>query len=401
MANYDYDIITVGGGLGGAALATVMAKHGARVLVLERQVKFKDRVRGEAIHPWGVAELKALGIFELLRDACGHEVPFWDTYVGTERIEHRDYEATTPHQSPFLTFYHPEMQEVLLQAAAMAGAEVWRGAIARDVKSGVNPTVGVDQNGETKEVHSRLVVGADGRGSMVRKWGGFSVQRDPERLLFAGVLFENIPAPVDALYAVVNPPVGRIAFLGNLGRGRVRAYLAYRKDADVRLQGSGGITRFIEESVKVGIPAEFFAAATAIGPLAIFEGANTWVENPYRAGVALVGDAAATNDPSWGQGLSCTARDVRLLRDQLLTDDDWDVAGNAYAKEHDRYYKVIHTLENWFADLFMEIGPAADARRAKAFALIAQDATRMPDLYGLGPAVPVNETVKRRLFGEE
>ena len=92
---------------------------------------------------------------------------------------------------------------------------------------------------------------------------------------------------------------------------------------------------------------------------------------------------------------------MRLLRDQLLTDDDWAVAGNAYAKEHDRYYKVIHTLENWFADLFMEIGPAADARRAKAFALIAQDATRMPDLYGLGPAVPVNETVKRRLFGEE
>ena len=58
MANYDYDIITVGGGLGGAALATVMAKHGARVLVLERQVKFKDRVRGEAIHPWGGSRAK-------------------------------------------------------------------------------------------------------------------------------------------------------------------------------------------------------------------------------------------------------------------------------------------------------------------------------------------------------
>jgi flavin-dependent dehydrogenase len=32
----DYDIITVGGGLGGAAAAKVMAEHGARVLVIER-----------------------------------------------------------------------------------------------------------------------------------------------------------------------------------------------------------------------------------------------------------------------------------------------------------------------------------------------------------------------------
>jgi len=32
------------------------------VLVLERETQFKDRVRGEQMHPWGVAELKALGI---------------------------------------------------------------------------------------------------------------------------------------------------------------------------------------------------------------------------------------------------------------------------------------------------------------------------------------------------
>ncbi len=49
-----YDIITVGGGLGGSALAKVMAEHGARVLVLEREQQFKDRIRGELMLPWGV-----------------------------------------------------------------------------------------------------------------------------------------------------------------------------------------------------------------------------------------------------------------------------------------------------------------------------------------------------------
>jgi 2-polyprenyl-6-methoxyphenol hydroxylase-like FAD-dependent oxidoreductase len=53
MGSKTYDLITVGGGLGGSALAKAMAEHGARVLVVERERRFKDRVRGEAMHPWG------------------------------------------------------------------------------------------------------------------------------------------------------------------------------------------------------------------------------------------------------------------------------------------------------------------------------------------------------------
>jgi flavin-dependent dehydrogenase len=59
----EYDIIVVGGGLGGASLAKAMAEHDARVLVLERERRFKDRVRGEGMWPWGIAELKELGVY--------------------------------------------------------------------------------------------------------------------------------------------------------------------------------------------------------------------------------------------------------------------------------------------------------------------------------------------------
>jgi menaquinone-9 beta-reductase len=41
----------------------------------------------------------------------------------------------------------------------------------------------------------------------------------------------------------------------------------------------------------------------SIGPLASFDVSDTWVEHPYRDGVALLGDAAATTDPTYGQGL--------------------------------------------------------------------------------------------------
>ncbi|MFO7167476.1 MAG: FAD-dependent monooxygenase, partial [Chloroflexota bacterium] len=67
-----YDLITVGGGLAGAALATALASAGARVLVLERERAFRDRVRGEVLFPWGVAEVRALGLYGTLRAAGAH-----------------------------------------------------------------------------------------------------------------------------------------------------------------------------------------------------------------------------------------------------------------------------------------------------------------------------------------
>src|SRR5213595_198261 len=54
MTGQAFDLVTVGGGIGGAALARATAERGARVLVLERERRFSDRVRGEALMPWGV-----------------------------------------------------------------------------------------------------------------------------------------------------------------------------------------------------------------------------------------------------------------------------------------------------------------------------------------------------------
>jgi menaquinone-9 beta-reductase len=102
------------------------------------------------------------------------------------------------------------MQEVLLQAAADAGAGVRRGAHVRAVHLGTVPRVEVEQDGYVEEVRARLVAGADGRGSMVRKWANLSVQHDPERLQISGVLFEDMPTPQDGTgYYLINPGLGQ------------------------------------------------------------------------------------------------------------------------------------------------------------------------------------------------
>ena len=401
MAAADYDLITVGGGLGGAALAKAMAEHGTRVLVLERERRFTDRVRGEVLMSWGVAETRALGIEERLLRACAHPLRWNDMFVYGMQVAHRDLPETTSPRAPWLAFYHPAMQEAVLGAAAAAGAEVCRGAHVRGIAPGPRPRVTIETDGRAEELSARLVAGVDGRTSAVRNWAGFAVRRDPQHLLFSGVLFDDMPVDGDIGSIFFNPDLGRISLFFPQGRGRVRAYVGYHKDAEPPRGRENDIDRFIAESVRAGVDPVSFAGARPAGPLAMFEGADTWVSHPYRDGIVLLGDAAATSDPTWGQGMSLTLRDVRTLRDQLLAHDDWTVACNAYAAEHDRYYDVIHAVEDWFAMFFMEIDGAAQARRARALPLLGQDPTRLPEALLSGPEHGADESTRRRFFGEE
>jgi len=333
---------------------------------------------------------------------CARECPRLGFYTEPELGEPRDLITTTPQRLPALAFYHPAMQEVLLQAAAEAGAEVRRGAHVRDVRPGDVPSVAVEQDGRVEEIQARLVVGADGRNSVSRKWAGRAVQHDRERLILSGVVFEEMRGPQQGtIYFILNPDLGQGAPMAPQGGGRVRTYLVQTKAKSTPLQGTSDVPRFIGESIRSGVPAEWFEDAKAAGPLATFDGADSWIDHPYTDGVVLVGDAAATSDPSWGQGLSLTVRDVRVLRDLLLRHENWDEAGHAYAEAHDAHYGVIHRVDNWLSEMFFATGPAAEALRMRAFPLFAQDPTRVLDHIASGPDLPADETVRRRFFGEE
>jgi 2-polyprenyl-6-methoxyphenol hydroxylase-like FAD-dependent oxidoreductase len=394
--NIDYDLITVGGGLGGSALAKVLAEHGMRVLVIEREHQFADRIRGEFLVPWGVAEARRIGLYDTLLERCGHEAPYFDL-VGMGPV--RDLKATTPQQLPALTLYHPEMQEAVLDAARKAGAEIWRGATVREVRPGKLPAVLVARDGRSEEVRARLVVCADGRTSMGRQWGGFTTRREKQKLLGAGVMFENLATAEDTSTMLVNPQLRRAALLFPQGAGRVRAYLMYGSGLD-RLQGADDVSRFVDECVRSGLPRECYAAARAVGPLASFDMTETWVEHPCRDGVALIGDAAGSSDPTWGQGLSITLRDVRELSDKLLADKDWDLAGHRYAHAHDIYFQTEIRVDDWSFDLFFGEGPKADQLRERAFPLLAAQPDRIPDHGFSGLDLPSGEEVRKRFFGE-
>jgi 2-polyprenyl-6-methoxyphenol hydroxylase-like FAD-dependent oxidoreductase len=395
MAVQSYDIITVGGGIAASSLAKAMAERGFRVLVLEREKQFKDRVRGEAIVSWGVAEANELGIGSLLEEKCAHVVPYVEAGSGL-----RDLRVTTLHQLPLLSFPHQVMQETLLAAAENAGVEVRRGVSVSQIECGAEPTVMV--NGHSHErISARLVVAADGRGSAARKWTGFPICEQSNDYHMAGVLLTNVHASTEIMHAIFNPELGTWTGLIPQAGDQFRAYFVYPKTMGPRLQGESTLGLFVSNSAKSYAPmADYCAAAKGIGPLASFDASDTWVELPYRDGVALVGDAAATTDPTYGQGLSFALRAARVLRDELTKSSDWEAAGHRYAEQHQRSFRACHMVEGWVRTLFQDPSPEAAALRARAMPLIAEDPTRVPDHIFSGPDLPLNEHVRARLFGE-
>ena len=401
-----YDAIIVGGGLAGATLGKNLAEGGKSVIILEQEQTFRDRVRGEQMHPWGIAEAKRLGIYQALKESCAREVRHLQMHqAGAPPIPPRDLVESTPHAAGSLHFKHFEMQETLLDAASKAGAEIRKGIKVVAASGGNPPIVKVRVlDGATQTLSAHLVIGADGRRSAMRKWGGFEVRHEPDRLALAGVMLEGMQASAYELTVIQNFQLGTAAIIAPLGNGFFRTYAGHHKarSPDPRpLTGAASLPRFIDAAVATGAPRQWFDGAEQVGPLATFDCADTWVEHPFKDGIVLVGDAAASSDPSYGCGLSLTLRSVRLLRDHLLATEDWRNAAESYARDISEQAAALRRITGWLTELCFEPGTEADRRRARAFGRIREDPTRMPDFVGLGPDAPSDEAARSRLFAED
>jgi 2-polyprenyl-6-methoxyphenol hydroxylase-like FAD-dependent oxidoreductase len=398
-----YDAIAIGGGLAGAALGFALAREGRRVLVIEREAKFRDRVRGEYLEAWGVAEAHRLGLVDALRTCGAREVAWIHNYIGGVPAMRNDVRETNPEGFAPLCLSHPALQDAVLAAAASAGAEVLRPATVTELCPGARPAVRVRRgDGREESFSARLVVGADGRESKARGWGGFEVTRDTEKLALAGLLLDGFAGPDDSAAQFWNFAAGELALFFPQGGGRLRAYVAFHANGNPgRLSGRAQIPAFLAACGAAQVPGAWIDRATPAGPLAAFSGADAYAPHPARGGVVLIGDAAASSDPTWGCGLSLTLRDVRVLSECLLARDDWDAAADAYADEHDRYYGRLHTIESWLSQVFFDVGAAADARRGGVFARALAGPGCIPDVVGQGPDAPCDEAARLRLFGED
>jgi 2-polyprenyl-6-methoxyphenol hydroxylase-like FAD-dependent oxidoreductase len=375
------DVVIAGAGIAGSALAIALARAGLSVLVLEKETEYRDKVRGEWLAPWGVQELKRLGLYDLLRAHGAHHLTRHRGYQDELDAEANplnaiDLRALAPDSGGPLCLGHPAMCRILSQAAEQAGATLLRGVTgtALGLAEPAGRSARYEHDGAAHTVQCRLVVGADGRGSLVRKQAGIELHRDPTHHLFAGLLVEGAHDWPDDLQAT-GVEDDRHFLVFPQGNGRARLYLGYALEQHKRLTGPDAAQHFLEAFRLRCLPAaRSLADAQPAGPCHSYGNEDTWTDDPAADGVVLIGDAAGHNDPIIGQGLSISLRDVRIVRDILLASDDWSHAAFApYRDERRERMRRLRFTAALDSSLMNEFGPKAEARRVRARARQTSD----------------------------
>ena len=388
------DVVIVGGGIAGSSLAILLARGGVDVTLLERTTAYEDLVRGETMPPWGYRELVLTDLLDVFLRAEGTVAQRYAGFGDTMEPDAAaaaaiDASAVVPGAAGSVNLSHPGACQALSDEAEEAGAQVVRGVRAIAVTAGEQPEISFRTPAGPQTLRPRLIVGADGRSSTVRKQVGLELERSGVRTFACGLLLDgvekwprttNATGTWDDVYYLVFPR----------GEDRARIYLLWDKDEPQRFAGPQASVRMIEQMASLGCfpQPDWFATARAVSPVASYPMEDTWIDRPYAPGVVLIGDAAGWNDPIIGQGLSIAVRDVRLVAAALLGTTDWSPATfEDYARERAERMRRLRATAEAVTRLRCDFTPRGRERRRAAFARFAADpAARLPIAAGLvGP----------------
>ncbi len=164
----DYDVAIIGGGPAGSTAATLLARHGRKVIVYERE-KFPRFHIGESLLPYSMKAFERLGVQEKLRatsmEKIGGEVA---SACGTRKVRFYFRTGFRLTETKSYQVKRAEFDKVLLDNAAEAGAEVHEETAVEKVQFGPD---GVrlrakGPDGE-REIAARYVIDCSGRNAVI------------------------------------------------------------------------------------------------------------------------------------------------------------------------------------------------------------------------------------------
>ena len=343
-----FDVIIVGGGMAGATLGGVLARAGLGVLVVEKEARFRDRIRGEGTWPWGVAEAYALGLHDLLREAG--TIPLHALHRYEQRVHVETLVAPEPGSDiTGIGYFHPQFQEAAFTWAAAQGARTLRPAKAVAFACNGRPELTLATEDGEVTFAARLVVGADGKLSKARQWTGGESVADPEHHRMGGVLISG--ATFDREHDNFAWFDGEAVNWFAAGPVLTRLYVEMTA---ARLRETGIDRSFptLIDFAAAQMPEGSLANAAQEGPIGFFPTNDIWASRIAGNHVVLIGDAAGAPDPSQGHGTPLIFRDVRALSELLLSETDWDRAIDAYALERARAFAVVREVDRWHNAFF-------------------------------------------------
>lgn len=364
------DVIVAGAGPAGSIAATVLARAGARVLLLERSRFPRPKLCGDSINPGAAAILDRLGLSQVLAGS----LPVDGMLVsgeGAVRVV-----GTYPDGVRGVSLTRAVLDARLAAAAVQAGARldesvVVRGPLLNDGRvNGVEVSGG---SGSSRQITAPVVIAADGHFSRVARPLQLSHAAARPRRWAIGAYFEG----VHSLGAHGEMHVRRDHYIGvaPVPGGLANACLVSARRSLVRdrraLMAHLGTDPVLRDRFA---DAHMVGQPTVLGPLAVDSQAAGY------PGLLLAGDAAGFIDPMTGDGLRFAFRGGELAALEALSvlEDGWNDAHlrlhGARRAEFGRKWRFNRTLRAVAAR------PLA-VRAASAAARIAPGALRQVITY--------------------
>lgn len=316
-------VVIAGAGPAGGALAYLLARRGVDVTLVERQKDFAREFRGEALMPSGIDAFRQMGLgsdFDRLAQAKPRRIRL---HRNGEFVLEFSAEKLAEAEILPRVVSQPEMLELLVaRASHYPNFRFLRGVSVADLIQENGRSVGVRLRGDSEdELAADLVVGADGRGSVVRRKVGLAPNPDAERF---DVVWFKLPPP-DFLE---DPDHTALVYLGRghlmLGfpsyDGRLQLGWIIDKGTFGELR-SLGIESWIEEMAEHAGPelgAHLRRHATALTHPFVLDVVCYLLPEWTAPGVVLLGDAAHPMSPVGGQGINIALRDALVAANHLV-----------------------------------------------------------------------------------
>ncbi len=315
-----FDVIIVGSGPAGCTTAAALSNLGLSILLVDAGLDRSKHLAGELLHPTGAEDLRALGLGSVISGAHVLSVRGY-AVIDSDSEEGEGRTALLPYGPEDLgvTFEHANFVQGLVEAvAARPGVTTARAhltEVRRNDERGVE--VALTENGATRTVRAKLLVAADGRGSLTRKRLG--IPDDHRRMsTMAGLLVDSrlLPHPEHGhLFIGGAAPVLGYAIGDGLARILVDLPLGSRPQ------------QLREPEVLRGLPDALRAAVLSALSRQTPRMASNDTRLPQTIAVGsavLVGDAAACAHPLSASGITYSTQDARILA-QVLRETGFDV----------------------------------------------------------------------------
>jgi flavin-dependent dehydrogenase len=308
-----YDAIVVGARCAGSPTAMLLARKGYKVLVVDRATFPSDTLSTHILHPPGVASLRRWGLLDLVTATGCPPIHTYTFDFGPFTISGAPGTAETP------VAYAPRrtvLDKLLVDAASQAGAEVREGFTVQDLvldDRGVAGVRGHGGAGGTVTEHARVVVGADGRHSLVARAVRPEQYHEQPQLL-AGYYTYWSGLPMDGRFETyIRPDRGFAAWPTNDDLTVVIGGWPYAEFDANRHDVEGNYRKMLE------LAPEFADRVRAARREARYVGTAVpnFFRRPYGPGWALVGDAGYNKDFITGHGMHDAFRDAELCATAL------------------------------------------------------------------------------------